>query len=66
MIGNDSTIHRTLPTAVWVERQVVTKVMPAAQEGQHKVVQDVYQTTVYDSNGHKQSVTKSSTVDFLI
>ena len=65
MIGNDPTIHRTSPTSVWVERQVVTKVM-AAQEGRHKVVQDVYQTTVYDSSGHKQSVTKSSTVDFLV
>ena len=63
--SNDPTIHRTSPTSVWVERQVVTKVI-FAQEERHKVVQDVYQTTVYDSSGHKQSVTKSSTVDFLV
>ena len=37
-----------------------------AGEGQIRVKHDVYNVTVYDSNGHKQSVTNSHTVDYLV
>jgi len=55
-----------MPTSVWVEKQIVTKVEATSQKDQDKVIHDIYETTVYDYNGKKQAVTKSSTIDYLV
>ncbi len=52
-------------TSSWSDRTVVTRTYDAG-EGQIRVKHDVYNVTVYDSNGHKQSVTNSHTVDYLV
>lgn len=66
MIDNSPSVQRTMPTSVWVKKQIVTKVEATSQKDQDKVIHDIYETTVYDYNGKKQAVTKSSTIDYLV
>jgi len=69
MEGTVSHITPTITTASsnhsWSDKQVVTKVYNGG-EGQVMVKQDIYNTTIYDMYGNKQSVTTSHTIDYLI
>tara|TARA_S200000501_G_scaffold246772_1_gene231117 strand:+ start:475 stop:672 length:198 start_codon:yes stop_codon:yes gene_type:complete len=49
----------------WTDRQVVTRVY-SGEDGQVQVKQDIYNTTIYDSGGNKQTVTNSHTIDYLV
>ena len=66
-----SSIHITpiAPTSStmhsWTDRQVVTRVF-SGENGQVQVKQDIYNTTIYDAGGNKQTVTNSHTIDYLV
>ena len=49
----------------YTDRQVVTRVF-SGEDGQVQVKQDIYNTTIYDSGGNKQTVTNSHTIDYLV
>ena len=49
----------------WTDRQVVTKVY-SGDNGQLQVKQDIYNTTIYDAAGNKQTVTTSHSIDYLV
>ena len=49
----------------WSDRQVVTKVY-SGDNGQLQVKQDIYNTTIYDAAGNKQTVTTSHSIDYLV
>ena len=49
----------------WSDRQVVTRVY-SGDNGQVKVQQDIYNITVYDAMGNKQTVTTSHSIDYLV
>ena len=49
----------------WTDRQVVTRVF-SGENGQVQVKQDIYNTTIYDAGGNKQTVTNSHTIDYLV
>jgi hypothetical protein len=49
----------------YTDRQTVTRVLNAV-DGKTRIIQDVYNVTIYDSNGLKKSVTNAHTVDFLV
>ena len=55
----------TMPKS-YGQKQVVTRVYDSDKDGMLKVVQDVYLTTVYDSNGKISKVTTAHTVDYLV
>ena len=62
-------ISRIAPTSStmhsWTDRQVVTRVF-SGENGQVQVKQDIYNTTIYDAGGNKQTVTNSHTIDYLV
>ena len=49
----------------WSDRQVVTRVY-SGDNGQVKVQQDIYNITVYDAMGNKQTATTSHSIDYLV
>tara|TARA_B100000927_G_scaffold280198_1_gene264480 strand:- start:4546 stop:4755 length:210 start_codon:yes stop_codon:yes gene_type:complete len=69
MDGTNIHITPIAPTSTtmhsWTDRQVVTKVL-SGENGQVQVKQDIYNTTIYDVNGNKQTVTNSHTIDYLV
>ena len=48
------------------QKQVVTRVYDSDRDGKLKIVQDIYLTTVYDSNGKISKVTTAHSVDYLV
>tara|TARA_Y100000996_G_scaffold29989_1_gene21295 strand:- start:784 stop:975 length:192 start_codon:yes stop_codon:yes gene_type:complete len=50
----------------YTRKQIVTNVYDTGYDGQHKVVQDVYLTTVYDAQGKINTVTTAHRVDYLV
>ena len=50
----------------YTNEKVVTHIYDSDEEGQHKVVQDVYLTTVYDAQGRISSVTTAHSIDYLV
>ena len=50
----------------YTNKKVVTHIYDSDQEGRHKVVQDVYLTTVYDAQGRISAVTTAHSIDYLV
>ena len=50
----------------YTNKKVVTHIYDSDEEGQHKVVQDVYLTTVYDAQGRLSTVTTAHSIDYLV
>tara|TARA_B100000945_G_C20124349_1_gene476346 strand:+ start:54 stop:263 length:210 start_codon:yes stop_codon:yes gene_type:complete len=69
MEGTNIQITPIAPTSSsvhsWTDRQVVTKVY-SGDNGQLQVKQDIYNTTIYDAAGNKQTVTTSHSIDYLV
>ena len=62
----DAIFNYSAITLIYTRKQIVTNVYDTGYDGQHKVVQDVYLTTVYDAQGKINTVTTAHRVDYLV
>ena len=61
------TVPQALPIPkTSVQTQVVTSVSKTGVPGQHRVREHVYVTTIYNSNGKKDSTTTTHYIDYLV